>query len=94
MGKIEVEDGGILVAEKEEALASVKVLILILIRKCLMRGSHKFVTLMVKLVIIASFALSKFMRKQPVKMILSIATMVAHGSLIQVKLSFRDRRLN
>jgi copper(I)-binding protein len=50
---------------------------------------------MVRLVIIASFALSKFLRNQPVKMmIMSLATMVAQGNLIQVKLSFKDRRLN
>jgi hypothetical protein len=61
----------------------------------MMRGSHKFVTLTVRLVIIASFALSKFLRNQPVKMmIMSLATMVAQGNLIQVKLSFKDRRLN
>ena len=66
------------------------------IRKCLMmRGSHKFVTLMVRLVIIASFALSKFLRSQPVKMMItSIATMVAQGNLIQIELSFKDRRLS
>jgi copper(I)-binding protein len=50
---------------------------------------------MVRLVIIASFALSKFLKNQPVKMmIMSLATMVAQGNLIQVKLSFKDRRLN
>jgi hypothetical protein len=58
-------------------------------------GSHKFVTLMVKMVIIASFALSKFLRSQPVKMMItSIATMVAQGNLIQIELSFKDRRLS
>ena len=53
------------------------------IRKCLMmRGSHKFVTLMVKMVIIASFALSKFLRNQLVKMMItSIATMIAQETL-------------
>ena len=38
------------------------------IRKCLMmRGSHKFVTLMVRLVIIASFALSKLQEIRSLK---------------------------
>ena len=48
----------------------------------MMRGSHKFVTLMVKMVIIASFALSKFLRNQLVKMMItSIATMIAQETL-------------